>query len=249
VDIQDHYANIYRGPVWSFTTECCRTIDDMEQYTLNPDHIYDTWWDGCGDVNGMNGNGTGSCVNLTMETVHGGAKAMLYYYECFKDLYKERDANYAEATREFDPALNLNATNEASLAVYFYGAGDNGVTDMWMVLEDGTGAEVMTTYGANGEDPADIQLAEWVDWNTDLADLGGVDLGDIVKLSIGFGDRATNMEEVGIEGFVVFDDIEVCTNRCVVRFLPPCYGDHDDDCDVDMNDVKIIADNWLTDLR
>jgi hypothetical protein len=69
VDIQDHYANISRGPVWTFTVTHCTMIEDFESYTLDPwSLIYKAWKDGCGVWVGdqLVGNGTGSCVNLGM---------------------------------------------------------------------------------------------------------------------------------------------------------------------------------------
>jgi len=176
VDEQDAGINIVSGDVWSFTVEQCRMIEDMESYNRNPNLIYDTWKDGCGDKYGMNGNGTGSCVDLSIDKIHSGSKSMIYTYENIRYSLWERDANYSEARREFDPALDLTSSGEAALVVWFHGSRDNGVTDMWLLLNDNVGA--MAKYGDNGDDPADITKEEWIDWNINLADLaaGGVDL-------------------------------------------------------------------------
>jgi len=255
VDSQDHYTNIIRGNVWSFTVECCRAIEDMEAYTMNPDYIYSAWWDGCGDENGMNGNGTGSCVNLTMANTHSGAKAMVYTYETWLNSLWERDANYAEARRVFDEPLDLTTACEAALVVWFYGDRDNGSTQMWVLLNsDGTFPNNdivgMATYGDNGDDPEDIKKEEWIDWNMKLSDFAAAskDLSNVTSLSIGFGPKATGLEQPGVQGIVLFDDISVCPVRCVPKYTPDIC-DLNEDCIVDMRDVGVVAGAWLEDRR
>ncbi len=231
------------GPVWSFTVECCRTIEGFEDYTVDPDYIWDVWIDGCGDLLGYGGNATGSCVSLSIDTIHEGAKAMTYTYE--NDPYGPwgRDANYSEATRTFDPALNLTLTGEAALIVWFYGDSENTLTDMWLLINGGT--TDMAVYGDNGENAADIQLSEWIDWNIDLAGFDAVN--DVSTVSIGFGDRVGNIADDAL-GMVRFDDISVCPVRCVPKFIDNII-DLNDDCKSDMVDVKILCDNFLNDNR
>jgi hypothetical protein len=141
--------------------------------------------------------------------------------------------------------LDLECSDDKALVIYFYGDPDNDVTDMWVKLNG-----VKSTYGANGEDPAKIQVAEWRSWNTKMSDFadGGADLSAIAEICIGFGDDETNIAD-GTYGMMLFDCIKTCEPRCVLEFLPTCFGDHDDDCDVDWGDVKVIADYWLEDRR
>jgi hypothetical protein len=230
----------------------------MEVYNYNPDYIYDTWFDGCGNKDGMYGNGTGSCVELSMAIVHGGAKAMWYAYENEKISGWERDANYCEAVQCFDPALDLTSACEAALVAYFYGDRDNASTEMWALLNspctiDGfpnSNVVGMATYGDNGEDPEDIKLEEWTEWNMKLSDFAdaGIDLANVTSMSLGFGDKATNVEQPGVTGVVHFDDISVCPVRCVPRFTPDIC-DLNEDCIVDWKDLDIIGTNWLEDRR
>jgi hypothetical protein len=252
VDTQDHFTNIIRGDTYSFTTECCRMIEPFDEYTTDPwSLIYKAWYDGCGYWDVIDGepvlisNGTGSCVNLGMDNTQDGAKAMIYTYE--NDLMSlwERDHNYSEATHDFDPALDLDCSNEAALVVYFYGDGENDLTDMWLKVGDGTNT-AKSIYGANGEDPANIQIAEWRDWNTELTDLAAVDLSAVTEMALGFGDDVTNVPD-GTYGLMLFDSISVCPVRCVPQFVEIC--DLNDDCVVDWKDVKLIGDNWLEDRR
>jgi hypothetical protein len=131
--------------------------------------------------------------------------------------------------------------------IYFYGDGDNDLTDMWLVLEDSTGAEVKSTYGANGEDPANIRIAEWQDWNTKMSDLATIDLSSITAMSIGFGDREGNTIDQSY-GIMLFDEIQTCATRCVPQFTPDIC-DVNADCVIDWTDIRIIAGSWLVDLR
>jgi hypothetical protein len=143
--------------------------------------------------------------------------------------------------------LDLDCSNDKALVIYFYGDAGNDLTDMWVKLSDGV-TTVKSTYGANGEDPADIQVASWQDWNTELSDFedGGVDLSAVTEMSIGFGDDETNIAE-GTTGMMLFDSIQTCATRCVPQFVLLC--DTNGDCVIDWLDIKVIGDNWLTDLR
>ena len=244
VDEQDAGITIVEGDVWEFTVEECRAIEDMEAYTRNPSLIYETWYDGCGYWVGeqLISNGTGSCVDLAIDKLHGGAKAMVYTYENVYQSLWERDHNYSEARREFDPALDLTASGEAALIVWFHGNRDNDVTNMWVLLNDGAAA----TYGDNGDDPADITKEEWIDWNIDLAGFTG--LSAVSSLSIGFGDKVGNVPDDAL-GIMWFDDIQVCPVRCVPKYTPDIF-DLNGDCITDWKDVAMQAgDNWLEDNR
>ncbi|HUW19031.1 MAG TPA: hypothetical protein VMW16_07000 [Sedimentisphaerales bacterium] len=234
------------GWIWEFTVEESRVIDDMEEYTNNPNYIFDTWKDGCGDAEGMNGNGTGSCVELSLTRTHSGGQAMWYSYETYRDTGWERDANYAEATKTSDPPEDWLASGEAALALWFYGTKTNDSAPMWVVVNDGS-SEAMHTYGAYGDDPDDIKKEEWTNWNIKLADLAlGVDLTNVVSLSIGFGDRVTEVE--GGKGVVYFDDIGLYPVRCVPMYVTDIV-DLNDDCVTDWGDIKVLADLWTTDRR
>jgi hypothetical protein len=238
-------VDLYYGPVWSFTTECCRIIEGFENYDINGEYVWDHWIDGCGDLLGFGGNATGSCVSLSIDTIHEGAKAMTYTYENEPYGIWNRDANNSEATRTFDPPLDLTLTGEVALVAYFYGDGDNDLTDMWVLL-NGSVAD-MAVYGDNGEDAADIQVAEWQEWNMDFAGFAGVDLSNVATVSIGFGDKSGNIADSAM-GIVRFDDISVCPVRCIPMFIDHII-DLNDDCVSDWLDVGIMGDNWLSDLR
>jgi hypothetical protein len=180
-----------------------------------------------------------------MSNTHGGAKAMTYTYENIENSLWERDANYSEAVRTFDPALDLTLTGEIAMVAWFYGDPGNGLTTMALELNGDSGAAAV--YGDNGEDAADIQLPEWIDWNMELANFTGVDLTAVSTIGIVFGDKAGDVPD-GAMGIMRFDDIEVCPVRCVPKFVDNII-DLNDDCLSDWLDVGILCDNWLVDRR
>ena len=249
IDEQDEAVIITDGLVWQFTTEESRSIEDFEQYTTNPHYIFDTWIDGCGDANGVGGNGTGSCVDLDLSAAHQGSQSMLYAYD---NTGNERDEVYSEATLTYAdiplPPQNYTNSGEMALVVWVRGNSGNAPSSMWIMLNENTGA--IATYGDNGmgDEPNDILTDEWIEWNIDLADFaaGGVDLTNVVSISIGFGDRSG--VEVGGVGTVNIDDMAMYPVRCVPKYTPDIF-DLNADCVVDWYDIEIVGDNWLDDLR
>lgn len=227
------------GPVWQFTVQESRAVEDMESYSNNTNYIFDTWLDGAGNANGIGGNGTGSVVNLSTSLVHGGAQSMHYAYN---NSGERRRRAYSEAKRTFDPPQNWVSGNEKALALHFYGSADNDTDPMYLVLDDGN-VSVVSVYGVLGEDPNDVKKEEWQEWNIDLEDFisAGLDLSNVVSIAVGFGDRDNS--QAGGLGIVHFDDIRLCPTRCVPRYGP--VGDASSDCVVDVADIEVLAAEWL----
>jgi hypothetical protein len=59
-------------------------------------------------------------------------------------------------------------------------------------------------------DPAATQIAEWTEWSIDLQEFAnqGINLTNVDKLSIGFGDK-NNPQAGGGAGTMYFDDIRL----------------------------------------
>jgi hypothetical protein len=248
VDEEIPGAVICRGNIYEFTVEISRPFEGFEEYSMNPNYIYDTWIDGDGDVNGVGGNGTGSSVNLSTAVVHSGSQSMVYYFDVVGPPF--RDANYAEATRMFDPVEDWSSSNEKALSVWFYGDAGNEIEPMYLMVNGNPATKAV--YGENpADEPSDIQVEEWQEWNVDLTAIAdaGADTANIATLSLGFGDRAGNVAGTEQEGVVYFDDMVLYSTRCVPEQAQALIYDLDDDCDVDMGDVGLQAGNWLDDLR
>jgi hypothetical protein len=167
---------------------------------------------------------------------------MQYFYDnCETD--PDGRLCWSEITRTFDTPCNWSDNGEKALVLWFHGDSGNDVTEMWVVLDDGT-TEGMSLYGAEGDGPNDIKKEEWIDWNIDLRDFSDADtdLANVVAISIGFGVRDSGEPENGI-GVVYFDDIRLHPRRCVPKYGPA--ADLSCNCLVFFEDLEIMAGEWL----
>ncbi|MHC4474906.1 MAG: LamG-like jellyroll fold domain-containing protein [Planctomycetota bacterium] len=232
-----------KGDLWFFTTTQCTVVDNMESYD-DVNRIYYTWGDGAV-------NGTGSIVDLAvapLDPVHDGSQSMLYIYDTndpYSYWYAEAEASIADL--EIGPDWTVQGVK--ALTLFFYGDPNNDANDteqMYVGLQDTRGAAYYRElrYGDNGEDMNDLKKAEWTAYNIELEDFNqlGVDLTDVEKIYIGFGDRVA--QEPGGSGVVYFDDIRLCLPRCIASIARP-EGDLNNDCIVDYRDARIMAADWL----
>ena len=85
-----------------------------------------------------------------------------------------------------------------------FNSGTNSPEQMYVALSDG-----LTTGVVNHPNPNAATLTEWQQWVIDLQDFSdaGVDLTDVRKMYIGFGDR--DNPTYGGSGIVYFDDIRL----------------------------------------
>jgi len=134
-----------------------------------------------------------------------------------------------------------------ALALYFYGAPPNSVLPMFVKLKDGSSHVGTVTYGDHGEDPNDLRVAAWHEWNIDLEDFNsaGVDLTNVKWVYLGFSGSGS--------GTVYFDDIWLYRPRCVlskrsgdfakVDYAPP--GNPAGDCVINYLELEMMANDWL----
>jgi len=94
-------------------------------------------------------------------------------------------------------------------------------------------------------DTNDIKIADWQEWSIALSDFVDVNLADVKKVYIGFGDR-DNPVVPGGSGIVYFDDIRLYLSRCIPEYGP--VGDVSGDCVVSFEDLETIASEWLDDI-
>ncbi|MHC4644646.1 MAG: LamG domain-containing protein [Planctomycetota bacterium] len=239
--------NTWKGNLWQFTVANFIIVDDMESYDAIPssgNEIYDTWDDGFN-------NGTGAQINLeygAAGTVHSGTQAMKVGYNNGLPWanHSEIDANTTgPVPGNLSIGTDWTIFGLKALGLFFYGDATNDDTEqMYLVLEDGLNNGHIAKYADNGESMGDIKIAEWQQWNIDLQDFNdaGVDIEDISKIRIGFGDRENPVS--GGSGVVFLDDIRLYLPRCVPSILKPQY-DFSNNCVVDIADVGIMAEQWL----
>jgi hypothetical protein len=142
----------------------------------------------------------------------------------------------------FDQKLKL-------LSLWFYGQSGNAATvteQMYVYLKDNDGNEFQVKYGdADWEDMTDVQIEDWQEWLIPLSrfSTNDVNLANLDNLCIGFGIRGWGAS-AGM-GVVYFDNIRVYPPICDLSLRAPPEADLNDDCEVDYEDVKIMADEWL----
>ena len=221
-------------------------VDDMESYNNTDNYILQTWIDG-------SSNWTSAFLGLGIapnEPVHGGEHSMVYKYYNFVDFGA---GYYSEIQREYADPCDWTVEGVRVLTLWFYGDADNdaGVTEqMYVGLQDTSGptsyAEVR--YGDSGEDMNDIRKPRWHDWNIALQDFedGGVDLTNIKKVHIGFGDKDYPWFPGG-SGTVYFDDIHLQEPICIPSHRSAAFAavDLSGDCIIDVADLGILAGKWL----
>ncbi|MHC4621200.1 MAG: LamG domain-containing protein, partial [Planctomycetota bacterium] len=240
------------GPIWRFKVADYLVVDDMESYDTSGE-LQDTWvdWRHQGELR------TGANLYLgerPLYPVHGGTKTMRYGYTTGISGF---ELTYAEAWLPI-PAEEKDWTREGVkiLTLYFYGKSTNDACDteqMYIGLEDTDGNYAEIRYGdyREGENMGELTMEEWHEWFILLEDFNDatyaevpndVNLEDVNRLYIGFGNRRTFVSEGGT-GEVRFDDIWLQLPVCIPEYGPA--ADFSSDCIVNAGDVGAIADNWL----
>jgi len=253
----DEHNSVYgdsKGNIWSFQIRNYLIVDDFESYNEMDNLVTDTWKDGVRllpppyyfeFVNG-------ALIGLSYSKAEPAQPAkdtqgLGYSYMNDGSL---GTPYYSEAEREFEPPVDWTLYNIKALVLYFYGDpnADANVpyNQMYMRLGDKTQKKVhRVDYGYyGGQDMNDILEQEWHEWNLDLQDFAdaGVDITDVNKIIIGFGDRDSLVP--GGTGEIFFDDIRLYLSRCVPSILKP-FADLSGNCKVDMADVVKVLDDWL----
>jgi len=189
----------WQSDIWNFTTQKYFVVDDFEDYNdYPPDEIWSTWIDGYGvPTNGATVGYPAPDWNQDehyVETaiVYGGQQSMPYFYD------NSGTARYSEAELTLSPAQDWTGHGITVLSLQFCGDPNNAVEQMYAKLN---GSKVV--YDG---DAADITQAWWHQWNIDLASFG-VNLQNVTKLSISFGDETSTTP--GGSGKVLFDDIQL----------------------------------------
>ncbi len=180
----------WESNVWSFTTTDHIIVDDFESYNdLDPadpesNRIFNVWIDGYG--NPTNGSLVGYEIAPFCEQtiVHGSKQSMPFFYN------NTGGAAYSEAELSLSPPQDWTEAGVQTLVLFFHGTAGN------------TGQLYVKVNGSNvvyDGDAADIEQAQWKQWNIDLASLG-VNLQNVTTLTIGIDGN-------GASGTLYFDDI------------------------------------------
>ena len=191
-------ANVWTGPVWSFTTPTAISVDDFEGYNnFSPDRPFQTWLDGYGYSGdeffpqGYEGNGTGAGVGHDiwglssphyngdiMETVNvrGGRQSLPLYYD-------NTGAVSSQMDRTWSTPQDWTGHGIETLIINFHGDPNNTGTSVYVKIN---GKKL--TYPDN----ADLKVASWHQWAIDLASLG-INLNAITSMNIGVDGAGSGM--------------------------------------------------------
>jgi hypothetical protein len=132
---------------------------------------------------------------------------------------------------------------------------------MYVTLTDGDSPSHNATVPYDG-DINDItgvgipRVAKWLEWNIKLADFTDVNLANVKRITIGFGNKVKDPPQN--RRYVYFDDIRLYPPRCVfakrdlvlngwftkLDYAPPSL-DIPGDCVIDSQELEIMARDWL----
>jgi uncharacterized repeat protein (TIGR01451 family) len=231
----------WKGGVWSFKTWNYFIVENFDEYQSDAD-FYAVWKD-------YSDNGTGAMIYRhrsidDVSLVHNKSINSMEY-----DFWNNVSPYYSEAYADIDDlpshiGSDWTANGVESLSLYFYGQLNNDANKpMYVTLTDGASNSAKIIY--NG-DMNDIRDTSWHQWNIvlqEFVDNNNVNLADVSKITIGFGDGTNPSPAIGT-GAVYFEDIRLYLERCIPGYYPA--GDFDSDCDVDFYDFAIFALAWLT---
>jgi hypothetical protein len=121
------------------------------------------------------------------------------------------------------------------------GITSNQAEPMYVAVSSGNGKTGVVYH----EDPNATLISTWTEWNIDLKEFSakGVNLTDIDKIFIGFGNKAN--PKSGGTGTMYLDDIGLYPPRCILDKLIGLEADLTNDCTVDIADLQIMAADWL----
>jgi hypothetical protein len=142
------------------------------------------------------------------------------------------------ATALFSNVSTTGTVTPAEFTNQDIGILSNQAEPMYVAISNNGGAPA-TVYHP---DPNAVLISQWTQWNIALTDFARVDLKDVDKIAIGFGNKG-NIRPGG-SGLVYFDDIALYRPRCLPAVLRN-QSDINTDCVVDIFDLQIMAEDWL----
>jgi hypothetical protein len=173
--------------------------------------------------------------------VHGGSQSMPFAYD------NTGVVNYAEAvadTADLKAGQDWTRDGVKALTLHFRGKRENTEETMYVRLED----VAANTHTVTNPYPHAVESESWRAWDIDLTEFSaaGLDLSNVKKVCIGFGDK-TGATTCDGSGEMFFDDIRLYPARCFNSDGLDLSGDANGDCVVDFRDLAIMGDGWLND--
>jgi hypothetical protein len=253
-EMNDSDPNVWKGKVWSFTAADYLLVEDFESYGVMSSPVYDTWLSGTRFVPYppwyiyVNGSITSLAASYAQppDPVHRGKQALIFDY--LNDGLQGKVPYYSETECGFDPPHDWTEAGVKVLTLFFYGDPNNDANEteqMYVTVRSGD-VNGTVRYGYYpDEDMNDIREDEWQEWNIALSDFAGVDMNSVARVYIGSGDA--NSPDPGGVGRVLFDDIRLYQRKCIAERRTAGFAlyDFSKNCEVDFEDVEIMAEDWL----
>ena len=233
----------WKGEIWMFRNTDYLVIDDFNSY-LGSDDMNQRWQ--------TNYDLSPACYTNAQAGLHwdDNNQLMQFYYDNtgLYGVYFSEDRLDANGD-DWTGAGALPAGDPVvALAISYLGnafnTADPTYDRMYIGLEDIHGDFNMVL---NPDPNAARNFYQWNQWNIALADLGvpsPVNLSAVKYLYLGFGERC-NYYVPGGSGTVLFDDLRLYQRRCVPDLNSP-PGDFSHDCRVDLYDVEVMSQEWLS---
>jgi hypothetical protein len=178
------------GHTWTFTAGECISVEDFQSYTDHAD-IRAEWIENIADFD-----------YVFFATDNQGNNSMRLEFQ------NQYEPYFTEATRTFDSPQDWTVQAVEALSLSFIGEHENMEHLMYLTLEDAAGqsfkAEHPYTYACQSD--------SWRQWTVSLEQFssGGVDLSNIKKLTIGFGDGTISDQEGEDIDHIFIDQIRLC---------------------------------------
>ena len=219
-------ATIYKGAVWTFKA-FTNTFEDFEGYASGSELA--AVWVPAGTA----------VVTLATDVNRTGQKSMKLAYNNAAGPY------YASVCRTLNPAQDWTTNNLRSISIYFRGNLDNSSDKLYLIFEDSAWQASQTVIEYDGN-LNNLKKEAWSRWDIDIQQLleqnPAFRLASVNKIIIALG-SPTNPSPGGA-GSIYIDDIALYTARCIDKDAP--VADFNGDCIVDANDLKFLAERWLT---
>jgi Concanavalin A-like lectin/glucanases superfamily len=234
-----------KGPVWGFTPAAYFNIDDFETYSSTDD--INLAWPNHYVVSGCGLGSFGDSGRILVQDSTGKYMRFSYYGNTPSGM------NFSEAKRPYTctsfTGNGFYTPSPKALRVDYRGYAVNSADPvydrMYVAIEDTVGNIAIL----ENPDPNAQLNGNWTSWYTALKDINSLGTPSVVSLeaisgfAIGFGVRCNNYDAEAGDGNVMFDNIRLYAATCVPQYGPK--ADLDGDCDVDINDLSLLANDWL----
>ncbi|MBN2317051.1 MAG: hypothetical protein JXM79_24200 [Sedimentisphaerales bacterium] len=186
-------SGVVTGHTWTFTTADYLTIEDFESYGSDAG-IQADWPH---NIEGFD--------YIFLAADDEGDTSMRFYYQ------NQYEPFFTEATRTFESLQDWTRLGVEALSLSFAGQVDNVEQLMYLKVEDAVGNNATVEHPFRHA----CQSRRWFDWVIPLSEfsVSGVDLTQMSKLTIGFGDGATSGQADEDLDSIYIDDIRLYPAR------------------------------------